>query len=274
MPLVTRTSSQSTVYAQATAPTITQDGETWVDTDTGAVFTSENGSWVAQSVGAIGTARQQLAVNSGATALEYVASLQSLMTAQADLVYASAANTPVRLAKGTAAQVLKMNAGATAPEWGALSSPLELIESYDFDGIVTTKQFTQDWAEATYSSFLVIFGGGSGAITMVYDGKATAYYSETSENGVIATSRVNATDVYLMGNDNTRQGTMTLWISAQNYGCGHMIGQRNGGANTITTGFGQANTMATAGVITEMTFNFAVAPNSTANITLYGIKRV
>lgn len=66
-----------------------------------------------------GTARQQLAMNSGATAPEWVASLQSLLTAQGDIVYASAANTPARLAKGTALQALIMNSGATAPEWGA-----------------------------------------------------------------------------------------------------------------------------------------------------------
>lgn len=70
----------------------------------------------------IGTARQQLATNAGATAPEWVASLQSLLTAQGDIIYASAANTPARLAKGTAAQVLTMNAGATAPAWATPSS--------------------------------------------------------------------------------------------------------------------------------------------------------
>lgn len=66
-----------------------------------------------------GTARQVLAMNSGATAPEWVASLQSLLTTQGDIVYASAANTPARLAKGTAGQVLAINSGATAPEWVA-----------------------------------------------------------------------------------------------------------------------------------------------------------
>lgn len=72
---------------------------------------------------AIGTARQVLAVNPGATAPQWVASLQSLMTAQGDMVYASAANTPAQLVKGTAFQELTMNAGATAPQWssGALA---------------------------------------------------------------------------------------------------------------------------------------------------------
>ena len=64
-----------------------------------------------------GTARQQLAMNSGATAPEWVASIQSLLTTQGDILYASGANTPARLAKGTASQILRMNSGATAPEW-------------------------------------------------------------------------------------------------------------------------------------------------------------
>lgn len=69
-----------------------------------------------------GTAYQVLGVNSGATAPVWQGSLQSLMTATGDLIYASAANTPERLAKGTAGQVLTMNSGATAPEWKTSSS--------------------------------------------------------------------------------------------------------------------------------------------------------
>lgn len=51
---------------------------------------------------------------------------KSLLTAAGDIIYASAAQTPARLAKGTAGQVLKMNSGAIAPEWGN-SSDWELI---------------------------------------------------------------------------------------------------------------------------------------------------
>jgi hypothetical protein len=43
--------------------------------------------------------------------------LETLLTTQGDIPYASAANTPARLAKGTAGQQLRMNIGATAPEW-------------------------------------------------------------------------------------------------------------------------------------------------------------
>lgn len=45
--------------------------------------------------------------------------LESLLTTQADLPYATGASTWTRLPKGTANQSLRMNAGATAPEWTA-----------------------------------------------------------------------------------------------------------------------------------------------------------
>ena len=88
----------------------------------------------------IGTARQQLAVNSGATAPEWVASLQSLMTGTGDIVQSSGANTPARLAIGTARQVPTVNAGATAL---AYANPITITAeqastsgtSIDFTGI-------------------------------------------------------------------------------------------------------------------------------------------
>lgn len=45
--------------------------------------------------------------------------LQTLLTAQGDIVYASAANVIARLAKGAANTKLFVNAGATAPEWAS-----------------------------------------------------------------------------------------------------------------------------------------------------------
>ena len=64
-----------------------------------------------------GTALQALQTNSGATAPEWAASPQSVLTAAGDVMYASSANTLARLAKGAATEVLAMNSGATAPEW-------------------------------------------------------------------------------------------------------------------------------------------------------------
>lgn len=88
----------------------------------------------------IGTARQQLATNSGATAPEWVASLQSLMTGTGDIVQSSGANTPARLAIGSVGQALQVNAGATAAEWASittLGTPVATTSgtSFSFTGI-------------------------------------------------------------------------------------------------------------------------------------------
>ena len=48
-------------------------------------------------------------------------SLEGLSLVAGDVLYATAADTLVRLPKGTAGQALVMNAGATAPEWAAVS---------------------------------------------------------------------------------------------------------------------------------------------------------
>jgi len=44
------------------------------------------------------------------------------LTTAGDILYASANNTPARLAKGTALQVLQMNSGASAPEWATAAT--------------------------------------------------------------------------------------------------------------------------------------------------------
>ena len=66
-----------------------------------------------------GTAYQHLGVNSGATAPEWQASANSVLTAAGDILYASGANTLARLAKGAANTKLFMNAAGTAPEWAS-----------------------------------------------------------------------------------------------------------------------------------------------------------
>jgi hypothetical protein len=52
---------------------------------------------------------------------------KSLVDAAGDLIYATANDTPARLAIGTAGQVLKVNSGATAPEWGAASAAASFV---------------------------------------------------------------------------------------------------------------------------------------------------
>lgn len=55
-------------------------------------------------------------------------SLSGLSLVAGDILYATGADTLVRLAKGTAGQVLAMNSGATAPEWAA--SPLGVGQTW------------------------------------------------------------------------------------------------------------------------------------------------
>jgi hypothetical protein len=96
-------------------------------------------------------------------------SLESLSLVAGDILYATAADTLVRLPKGASGQILQMNAGATAPEWTAAGSSEALVMSavwhpydmvtvgdgatgafYDFavDGVqatITTPTFVDDY---------------------------------------------------------------------------------------------------------------------------------
>lgn len=107
------------VFRQANEPVNPSTGDVWIDTDNGILSTFDGTNWVEQSAGAQGSARENLSMNAAANALAYTASLQSLMIAQGDMVQASSANTPARLALGTALQQLRVNAGATALEYAA-----------------------------------------------------------------------------------------------------------------------------------------------------------
>ena len=48
--------------------------------------------------------------------------MEMVLTTQGDVPYASAANTPARLALGSAGQILQVNSGGTAPEWATSDS--------------------------------------------------------------------------------------------------------------------------------------------------------
>lgn len=75
-----------------------------------------------------GTARQVLGMNATGTIQEYMASLQSLMTATGDLIVASSANNPARLALGSALNYLRVNSGGNGLEYGTL--PYSMVYGY------------------------------------------------------------------------------------------------------------------------------------------------
>lgn len=58
-----------------------------------------------------------------------IVSLEGLTLAAGDILYATGADTLVKLAKGTASQILRMNTGATAPEWNTPSDKSDVTRS-------------------------------------------------------------------------------------------------------------------------------------------------
>ena len=172
-----------------------------------------------------GTAYQSLNMNAGATAPEWQASLQSVLTTAGDTIYASANNTPARLAKGTAYQSLNMNAGATAPEWqaslqsvltaagdmiyaSAANTPARLAKgtdgqvlklvsgfptwSTDIDTNTDTLQSIADDTSAN-SRFITFVNSATGAQT----GGSSANIKFVPSTGTLTTTKISTTEIAL-----------------------------------------------------------------------------
>lgn len=97
-------------------------------------------------------------------------SLAGLSLVAGDLLYATGADTLVRLPKGTALQSLRMNSGATAPEWATPTA----VSGFDLLGtITTTSGATATLSGLTLTGYkflrLVLNGvstNGSGSLTL------------------------------------------------------------------------------------------------------------
>jgi hypothetical protein len=118
--------------------------------------------------------------------------LEAVLTAQGDVPYASAANTPARLAKGTAGQSLTMNAGATAPEWQ--TRPLLKIGTFTRD--VATASGDQAVTGVGFQPRVVIFLtlNGAGEMSVGFDSGSAAvslvdYHNVTPNSYVAGTSK-------------------------------------------------------------------------------------
>ena len=126
----------------ATEPTTTYAYMFWADTSTGLL-------------------KQRNAADNAWITWGYLATptlLSSLLTAQGDLPYASAANTPARLAKGTAGQILRMNSGATAPEWATVYRTIfipagAMIPAYANSAQQITSSYASDTQQIDYWAF-------------------------------------------------------------------------------------------------------------------------
>lgn len=143
-----------------------------------------------------GTAYQALGMNSDASAQQWLATLQSLMTAAGDIIYASGANTPTRLGKGTDGQILTLVNGL--PIWsdklqgysttgGDSSSTIARYATLNKDvpigftpkfAIVTVRNGNGLW-----NQFIITPSGGLGMLyfngSQVYSGNSTAIKYES-----------------------------------------------------------------------------------------------
>jgi hypothetical protein len=158
-----------------------------------------------------GTGLQGLQTNSGATAPEWVASPQSLMTAAGDILYASGANTLAKLAKGSDDEVLTLASGV--PSWAAAGGGGKILQ------IVTATDSTQ--RASTGTSFAINSNTLQVDITpSATSSKVFALCSVSAYNG----SNTWSTTLY---RDTTNLGDAT-------YGMAYMQGSDQEGAQALS----------------------------------------
>ena len=140
-------------------------------------------------------------------------SLEGLTLAAGDLLYATAADTLVRLPKGTAGQVLQMNSGATAPEWGAAPG-WEYLTS-----VATTSgtEFDVTGIPATITDLEILFAGVSlsGTEDLLVQlgtsgGLVVTGYSQTSAAASTGASSTSGFNIIISSAARLVRGRMTF----------------------------------------------------------------
>jgi hypothetical protein len=149
---------------------------------------------------------------------------KSLVDAAGDLIYATANDTPARLAIGTAGQVLKVNSGATAPEWGAAggASGMTLISKTTYSSVAS--QIVDTVFTSTYTNYMIVIEDwigsatgldprfqlrkGSTTQTAAYYGSSTGYAFNSST--LVKTDSSNAAHFTLHNQIGTGAGTFIV----------------------------------------------------------------
>lgn len=109
---------------------------------------------------------------------------KSLLTTQGDTIYASAADTPARLAKGTAYQRLRMNLAATAPEWVTVGELLA-TKVYDPGSTTTYTTTSATVGDVDATNLVVTFTApASGNVVVVLNGRISTSAAATPTWGL------------------------------------------------------------------------------------------
>jgi hypothetical protein len=204
----------------------------------------------------------------------------TIFDAAGDLLYASAADTPARLAIGTAGQVLKVNSGATAPEWGAASSGgMTLISTTTFSS--TAVELTS--IPSTYVNLMALVTGvttsGNNDQFTVQLNSDTANHYFTYSNTTTANAMAQNTSLYLTPGQKTAGNSNNSWaINVYNYAqasaykpfavAGHYYSTGGAGLYGYYASGGYNSTTA----ISSLKFYFAGATFTAGTVYLYGVK--
>jgi hypothetical protein len=107
----------------------------------------------AAAIRTLGSAIDTTVFNNAGAAIQ-----KSIVDAAGDLIYATANDTPARLAIGTAGQVLTVNSGATAPEWAAPAAGggMTLISEQVASG---SSSLTFGSISGSYKQLLLVWSG-------------------------------------------------------------------------------------------------------------------
>jgi predicted secreted protein len=140
----------------------------------------------------------------------------AIVDAKGDLITATAADTPARLAVGaTNGMTLQVDSTtATGLKWATASSgAMTLVKRAFFSNVATTGTTFDSVFSSTYENYLVNIdisrqgGGGSPQLQMLYSGttQASGYYASSSG--------INSSAVTLMGSVNANTSQATLWAT-------------------------------------------------------------